>query len=160
MASAIRARNWKGPIVTKSPSTLHRAASAASLALVLVASGLAASTAFAQQADLNQLYHTGQNTDFGAQQDASVLRAAGAAPSTTPLTAEQTKTLTDAFRVGQNDAFGAGRDSQPGLSLREYQSRIASTAPTIGKRDLVGDHGRQDQLAREIYQPGSRPAGW
>jgi hypothetical protein len=98
----------------KSPSTLRRAASDASLALMLVASGLAASTAFAQQADLNQLYHTSQNTDFGAQQDASVLRAARA-PSTTPLTAEQTKTFNDAFRVGQNNAFGADRDSPAGL---------------------------------------------
>src|SRR5258708_2939952 len=85
--------NWKGPIMRKMPSPLHRAAGTAASALVLVSGGLAASTAFAQQADLNGLYHAGQNNDFGARQDASVLRAAKAAPSTVQLTAEQRKTL-------------------------------------------------------------------
>jgi hypothetical protein len=127
-------------------SPLHRAAGTAALALVLVSGGLAASTAFAQQADLNGLYHTGQNNDFGARQDASVLRAAKAAPSTVQLTAEQRKTLNDEFRVGQNNDFGAGRGSASALSSREYHSRIASTVTTIG---TVGDGSTTESRQRD-----------
>jgi hypothetical protein len=58
-------------------SPVRRVASTATLALVLVTSSLAASTAFAQQAALNKLYHTGQSNDFGAQQDEAVLRPHG-----------------------------------------------------------------------------------
>jgi hypothetical protein len=115
---------------------------------------LGTSGAWAQQANLEQIYHVGQNNDFGAQQDAVVRRAA-AAPSSAPLTAAQQNALNKEFRVGQNNDFGAGQDSQPVLSQRNYQSRVASTVPMVGgKRDLLGGGGQQDELANEIYQPG------
>jgi hypothetical protein len=113
-----------------------------------------ASGAWAQQANLEQIYHVGQNSDFGAQQDAAV-RGAAAAPSSAPLTAAQQKALNKEFRVGQNNDFGADQNSQSVLSQRSYQSRVASTVPMVGgKRDLVGGGGQQDELANEIYQPG------
>lgn len=112
------------------------------------------SGAWAQQANLEQIYHVGQNNDFGAQQDTAVRRAA-AAPSSTQLTAAQQNALNKAFRVGQNNDFGADHDSQSVLSQQNYQSRVASTVPMVGgKRDLVGGGGQQDELANEIYQPG------
>ena len=129
--------------------TLVRSAALSTSLLIPVVSG-----AWAQQANLEQIYQVGQNNDFGAQQDAAGRRAA-AAPNTAPLTAAQQKALTEEFRVGQNDDFGAGRASQPGLSQRDYQSRVASTVPMVGgKRDLVGADGQQNELAREIYTPG------
>lgn len=37
----------------------------------------------------------------------------------------------------------------------------APTAPMAGgSMDVVGAQGPQDDIAREIYRPGSRPAGW
>jgi hypothetical protein len=119
----------------------------------------AASGAFAQQSTLEQIYQPGVNNAFGAQSERQVLRAAQA-PATAPLTAEQRRGLEKEFKTGQNDAFGAASAPQPTQLIQEY-SRTASTVPVVGgKRDLVGDGGYQDELAREIYQPGSRPPGW
>jgi len=77
-----------------------------------------------------------------------------------------------------DDAFGAWLTNQPIDAARTYwrpndhtvltQSpyafgtpRVASTVPTVdGRADIVGNHGPQDDLAREIYRPGSRPPGW
>jgi hypothetical protein len=107
--------------------------------------------AWAQQADI---YHVGQNNDFGAQQDAAV-RAASAAPSATPLTTAQRKVLDDAFQVGRNNDFGGGIAQQPVYAQRDVQSRFASTVPMVqGKPDAVGASGPQDDLARQIYTPG------
>ena len=88
----------------------------------------------------------------------TVIRQAAAAPAVAPLSVAQTQALNDQFKVGQNDAFGAS------TATRSYQSaqssRVASTVPTAGgKQDLVGQGGQQDQLAREIYHPGSG-TGW
>jgi hypothetical protein len=78
---------------------------------------------------------------------------------TAPLTVEQRRQLDKEFKTGQNDAFGA--DAPQPSQLVEQYSRTASTVPMVGgKRDTVGAGGQQDELAREIYQPGSRPAGW
>ena len=79
-----------------------------------------------------------------------------------------------------DDAFGAWLTNQPIDAARSYwqpndQTRlvqhyaigtpgtpgVVSTVPTVdGRADIVGHHGPQDDLAREIYRPGSRPAGW
>jgi hypothetical protein len=40
-------------------------------------------------------------------------------------------------------------------------SRVVSTRPMAAQPDVVGVPGSsQDNLAREIYVPGSRPIGW
>ncbi len=84
-----------------------------------------------------------------------VIRQAAASSPAAPLSAAQSQSLSEQFRLGQNDAFGAStarRSFQPAAQ----GSRVASTAPMVaGKPDLVGQGGRQDQLAREIYHPGS-----
>ena len=130
--------------------SLIRAAVAA--AIVLPAIGCAGGPTPSTAAE--QLYHTGQNDAFGAQQDAAV-RSAATAPRGAALTAEQQKTLGETFRVGQNNDFGADRTSQPMQALQDYQSRLASTVPMVGgKRDIVGAGGQQDTLARDIYTPG------
>jgi hypothetical protein len=120
----------------------------------------AGSTAFAQQATLDHVYHPGINDAFGAQSEQQILRAARAAPATAPLTAEQRQVLDKEFKVGENGAFGAASAPQPAQLADEY-ARTASTVPIVGgKRDLVGAGGAQDDLARVIYQPGTRGAGW
>jgi len=77
-------------------------------------------------------------------------------------------------------AFGAYRQNQPVAAARSWWdgstayahapqsptgstagSRVVSTVPTVdGRADIVGNHGPQDNLAKEIYRPGSRPIGW
>jgi hypothetical protein len=110
-----------------------------------------AAGAWAQQAEI---YHAGQNNDFGAQQDAAV-RAASAAPAVAPLTAAQRKVVDDAFQVGRNNDFGSGMAQQPVYAQRDVQSRFASTVPMVqGKPDVVGAGGPQDDLAQQIYTPG------
>jgi hypothetical protein len=127
-------------------------AQAAALSASLLVLGTSA--AWAQQANLEQIYHVGQNEDFGAQQDAAV-RGAAAASRSAPLTVAQQNALNREFRVGQNNDFGAHQDSQSVQSQLNYRSRVASTVPMVGgKRDLVGARGQQDELANEIYQPG------
>jgi hypothetical protein len=131
-------------------------ARAAALSVALLVP--AASGAFAQQSTLEQIYQPGGDNAFGAQSQRQVLRAARSAP-TAPLTAEQRRDLDREFKTGQNGDFGANAP-QPSQLIEEY-SRTASTVPMVGgKRDVVGAGGHQDELAREIYQPGSRPAGW
>lgn len=79
-----------------------------------------------------------------------------------PITANQ-------FAAGQSDNFGAPqRDSLISHSATHGSVPlvvgVAETKVTgggyrvdagYGRRDLVGDGGRQDELAREIYRPGS-----
>lgn len=137
-----------------------------SLRLATAAAGLAFGLAFAvpgaalaQPVDLQKLYHTGENDDFGAQHDAS-LRTARSVRSDA-LTASQREALESEYRTGQETSFDAGQTSQPLVAQRAYDARVASTVPSVGgKRDLIGDHGAQDALANEIYQPGSRMPGW
>ena len=86
---------------------------------------------------------------------AAVIQQAAASPHSAPLTTAQTNALDDAFKVGQNDAFGASRSSQLAPVSESYNSRLASTSATVGNRDLVGAGGAQDQLANQIYHPGT-----
>lgn len=91
--------------------------------------------------------------EYGTGHEA-VIRQAAAAPAVAPLSTAQSQALSDQFKLGQNDAFGAS------TAVRSYQSaqssRVASTVATAGgQQDLVGQGGQQDQLAREIYHPGS-----
>jgi hypothetical protein len=135
-------------------TAMARAAALSVAFLVPVASG-----AFAQQSTLEQIYQPGGDSAFGAQSQQQVLRAARVAP-TAPLTAEQRRGLDKEFKTGQNDAFGGASAPQPSQLIQEY-SRTASTVPMVGgKRDVVGAGGHQDELAREIYQPGSHLTGW
>ncbi len=133
----------------------------AGAALALAVALPASSAAFAQssQAQLQQLYHAGQYDAFGAQHDYSI-RAARSARSP-GLTANQRAPLESEYRTGEESSFDAGQTSGPLTALRGYSSRVASSVPMVnGHRDLIGDHGPQDALANQIYQPGSRPPGW
>ena len=86
---------------------------------------------------------------------AAVIQQAAASTPNAPLTTAQTNALNDAFKVGQNDAFGAARSSQLAPVSESYNSRLASTSATSGNRDLVGAGGVQDQIANQTFHPGS-----
>ncbi|HZB94036.1 MAG TPA: hypothetical protein VE397_21485 [Stellaceae bacterium] len=132
---------------------LRTAASRLAVALALAVP--LAPAAFAQEsAAQQQMYHPGQYDAFGAQDDLSIAAARSANPA--PVTAEQRQNLQSEYRAGEENAFTPGVTSaQPGSSA------VASTVPmATAPRDVVGDHGPQDALANEIYQPGSRPPGW
>lgn len=138
-------------------NSLRLATAAAGIALALASA--APGIACAQPVDLQKLYHTGENDDFGARHDAS-LRAARSARAA-PLTATQRNAQQSAYRTGQETSFDAGQTAQALVAAGAANAQVASTAPTAGgKRDIIGDHGAQDALAREIYQPGSRMPGW
>lgn len=92
--------------------------------------------------------------EYGTGHAAVIQQAAASTPSA-PLTTAQTNALNDAFKVGQNDAFGAARSSQLAPVSESYNSRLASTSATSGNRDLVGAGGAQDQIANQIFHPGS-----
>ena len=91
--------------------------------------------------------------EYGTGHEA-VIQQAAASPHSAPLSVAQRDALNDAFKVGQNDAFGGARSSQLAPSSESYTGRIASTG-MAGKRDVVGMGGAQDALATEIYHPGS-----
>lgn len=128
--------------------------------IVLAASGLALAACAGGPADphqqaLDAMYNVGQNNAFGAGQDADSLRAAAQPAATAPLTAEQQKTLDGDFHVGQNNAFGATHSTDAIMAQRDY-GRLAATVPMVGgKRDLVGDGGAQDAMAKEMYPLGT-----
>ncbi len=84
----------------------------------------------------------------------SVIRQAAASTPSAPLAVAQVQTLNETFKVGQNDAFGGSRSSQLAPSVESYTGKIASTG-LAGKRDVVGAGGAQDELATEIFHPGS-----
>jgi hypothetical protein len=139
---------------------LRTVTSRVALALALVVP--AASAAIAQQstAALQQMYHTGQNDDFGAQHDLSI-SAARSVSAETPTPAERAA-LQSEYQRGEENAFTPGVTG-PALTAqrRDDRSPLASNAPMVGgKPDLVGGHGPQDAFADQIYQPGSRPSGW
>jgi hypothetical protein len=92
--------------------------------------------------------------EYGTGHEAVVQQAAASTPSA-KLTVAQTNALNDAFKVGQNDAFGAARSSQLAPVNQTYNSRLASMSATSGNRDLVGAGGAQDQIANQIYHPGT-----
>jgi hypothetical protein len=147
------------------PSQLHLKAAVAGVALTLALTVAGASGALAQsaqgpsEAQLQQLYHTGENIGFNAPQDHAI--AAARSAQTVPMTAAQQQTLASEYRTGAENSFDPGLTNRPVLAQRDYGARVASTVPTVGgKRDLIGDHGAQDALANQIYQPGSRPPGW
>ena len=94
------------------------------------------------------------NDEYGTGHEAVIQQAAASTPSAA-LTIAQTNALNDAFKVGQNDAFGAARSSQLAPVSQSYNSRLASTSATVGSRDLVGAGGVQDQVANQTFDPGS-----
>jgi hypothetical protein len=124
---------------TRIMTTLSSLARIATLSLVLAAP-------FAGSALADDEYGTGH---------AAVIGQAAASQPSAPLNAAQVAALNDAFKVGQNDAFGGARSSQLApVSLGSW-SRLASMSRSIGQTDLVGSGGAQDALAVEIYHPGS-----
>lgn len=60
-------------------------------------------------------------------------------------------------------SVGIADPSQTPLALATAQARAAGSAiattaprvPAVGAKDLVGQGGQQDQIARETYHPGS-----
>lgn len=92
--------------------------------------------------------------EYGTGHETVIHQAAVSAPGAA-LSVTQTQALGDAFKVGQNDVFGASRSSQLAPSAESYAGRVASTVAGSGKRDLVGAGGAQDALASEIFHPGS-----
>jgi hypothetical protein len=129
------------------------------LALALVVPAASAAVAQQNTAALQQMYHTGQNDDFGAQHDLSI--AAARSVSAKPLSPAARKTLQSEYQQGEENAFTPGVTG-PSVTAqqRDDGSPLASNVPMVGgKPDLVGDHGSQDALADQIYQPGSRLSG-
>lgn len=92
--------------------------------------------------------------EYATGHEAVIQQAAASAPSAA-LTAAQRDALNDAFKVGQNDAFGGSRSSQLAPVSQNYNGRLASMSATAGDRDLVGAGGAQDQIANQIYHPGT-----
>ena len=93
--------------------------------------------------------------EYGTQHETVISQAASSLPSA-PLSIAQSSALSDAFKVGQNDAFGASRSSQLAPVGQSYIGRLASSSAAVsGQRDLVGAGGAQDALANAIYHPGS-----
>lgn len=92
--------------------------------------------------------------EYGSDHAAVIAQAASSQPSA-PLSTAQVAALDNAFKVGQNDAFGGARSSQLAPVSQDYNSRLASTSATIGSRDLVGAGGVQDQIANQTFHPGS-----
>ncbi|MGO8917008.1 MAG: hypothetical protein ACLQJR_13980 [Stellaceae bacterium] len=134
--------------------------SSPSVLVVLAASGLALAACSSGPTDPNRqaldaIYHIGQNDAFGAAQDDATLRAA-AQPPAAPLTAEQKSTLDKDFNVGQNDAFGAAHSDDAIVAQQNYAAHVAATVPMVnGKRDLLGDGGAQDAMAKQMFPLGT-----
>ena len=113
--------------MTTNLTSLVRAA-ALTMALAIPAAGFATS-AFADD-----------EYGVGTQHGALIRRSAQSAPS-----------------------FGAAVGLALGKKAPQQQAAAGKTAAPValdagaasGKRDLVGDGGQQDNLAREIYQPGT-----
>lgn len=95
------------------------------------------------------------NDEYGTQHETVISQAASSTGSA-PLSIAQFNALSDAFKVGQNDAFGGARSSQLAPAAQNYMGRMASNAGAAsGKLDVVGAGGAQDELANSIYHPGS-----
>ena len=50
---------------------------------------------------------------------------------------------------------GLALGQKPGVTVARNAARSASDVPAGSKPDLLGTGGKQDELAREIYQPGT-----
>ena len=93
--------------------------------------------------------------EYGTQHEAVISQSASSTPSA-PLSVAQVNALSDAFKVGQNDAFGASRSSQLAPVAQSYMGRLATSGSAAsGKLDVVGAGGEQDQVANQIFHPGS-----
>ena len=93
--------------------------------------------------------------DYGTGGESAILRAAASTPAA-PLSSAETQALSERFMLGESDAFGAATAPRPGPFIAKQASQLASTTPMVsGTADVVGGGGHQDQLAREIYRPGS-----
>ena len=103
--------------------------------------------------------------EYGTGHEAVVRHAAGSAML--PMVAAPQPITGDRF-AGQNDNFGAPqRDDlihqsatrgSIAVLVEVAQAKPSAEYAADGgyrQRDLVGDGGRQDELAREIYRPGS-----
>ena len=126
-------------------TTSSRIGRIALLALALGAAGMA-KAAYAEDA-------------FGAYMANQPIKAAR-----TPL-APPTATVTRQFAPSDANDFGAASAKPRSPTWQNAATagapRVVSTKPMAAAPDLVGAPGsRQDDLAREIYLPGSRPAGW
>jgi hypothetical protein len=98
---------------------------------------------------------------FGAYMTNQPTVAARAKP---PLTAQATPTA-DTVKTGVSTDFGGAQDAPRTASQVNpppTAARVVSTTPTVGGvPNLVGIPGSpQDNLAREIYVPGSREPGF
>ena len=125
-----------------------RAVGFASLTALSVVAALAvAPSAFAQSADK---FQDGSST---AYRENVVRQSAGSSQA-----AAQSST----FQDGTSPAYRERvvRDGA-GTAAGAQDSRYASTVPMVdGKPDVVGNRGAQDNLARQIYLPGSRLSGY
>ena len=93
--------------------------------------------------------------EYGTQHEAVIRQAAKSTPSA-PLSVAQLNALNDAFKVGQNDAFGASRSPQLAPVAQSYMGRLATSGSAAsGKLDVVGAGGEQDQVANQIFHPGT-----
>lgn len=124
-----------------------RAVGFASLTALSVAAALAVTpSAFAQSADK---FQDGSST---AYRENVVRQSAGSSQA-----AAQSGTFQDDSATAYRERVvreGAG-------TAAAQDSRYASTVPMVnGKPDVVGNHGPQDDMAKQIYQPGSRLSGY
>ncbi|HUC65222.1 MAG TPA: hypothetical protein VMA53_07340 [Stellaceae bacterium] len=124
-----------------------RAVGFASLTALSVVAALAiAPSAFAQSAN------TFQDGSSTAYRENVVRQSAGA-----PQAAAQSGSFQDDSATGYRENIVR----QSAGTAAAQDSRYASTVPMVnGKPDVVGNHGPQDDTARQIYQPGSRLSGY
>jgi hypothetical protein len=66
--------------------------------------------------------------EYGTQHETVISQAASSIPSA-PLSVAQSSALSDAFKVGQNDAFGASRASPLAPAAQSYMGRWRRTRP-------------------------------
>jgi hypothetical protein len=124
-----------------------RAVAFASLtALSIVAALAVAPSAFAQSADK---FQDGSST---AYRENVVRQSAGSSQA-----AAQSST----FQDGTSTAYRENVVRQSAGTAGAQDPRYASTVPMVnGKADVVGTGGAQDDLAKQIYQPGGRLSGY
>jgi hypothetical protein len=137
-----------GPLEERIMAVNLRAVGFASLTALSVAAALAvAPSAFAQSAD------TFQDGSSTAYRENVVRQSAGSSQA-----AAQSGSFQDDSATGYRE--NVVRQSA-GTATGAQDPRYASTVPMVnGKRDVVGNAGPQDDLAKQIYQPGGRLSGY
>ncbi|HUJ98591.1 MAG TPA: hypothetical protein VLV85_10115 [Stellaceae bacterium] len=116
-------------------------------ALSIVAALAVAPSAFAQSADK---FQDGSST---AYRENVVRQSAGSSQA-----AAQSSTFQDGTSTAYRERVV--RDGA-GTAAGAQDPRYASTVPMVnGKPDVVGTGGAQDDLAKQIYQPGGRLSGY